>query len=107
MNIINKGDFIQSLPEDQYNAGLIKFNIPSGDSPTDLGGEGVWGWVSPDDKEKFEDDHFTGDISAILLNHPIQFGGVLCWGDEVKLKCHGDKRPTLHPDWVKFAANKS
>ena len=57
MAIPNKGDFLETLPEEQYNAGLIKFNIPD--------------------------------------------SGILSWGDELVLQCHGGNRPTLDPEWIK------
>ena len=45
MAITNKGEFFEKLPEDQQNAGLIKFNIPDSDRIDSLNGEGVWGWA--------------------------------------------------------------
>ena len=35
------------------------------------------------------------------MNQPIEYYGRLNWGDEVILKCHGDSRPILDPEWVK------
>lgn len=99
--IINKGEFIKSLSEEQFNSGLIKFNIPDEDDIYSDNGEGVWGWVSQSDKNKYNNDDYHGIITAILLNDPLNYYGRLSWGDEVKLKCHGDDRPTLDPDWVK------
>ena len=101
MAIPNKSDFLETLPEDQYNAGLIKFNIPDEDRIDSLNGEGVWGWVSPEDKKKYDDDKYQGKITAILLNWPINYFGILSWGDELVLQCHGGNRPTLDPEWVK------
>lgn len=101
MTIVNKGKFIKSLSEEEFNAGAIKFNIPSEDHINSLSGEGVWGWVSPEDYVTYDDDNYYGEITAILLNQPLNYYGKLNWGDEVRLKCHGDSRPTLDPDWVK------
>lgn len=100
-NIANKGKFIKTLPSYEYEAGLIKFNIPDEDDIYSNNGEGVWGWVTPEDKEKYNDDSYTGQIVAILLNSPLNYYGRLNWGDEVVLDCHGEYRPTLSPEWVK------
>lgn len=100
-NIINKGEFIESLSKEQFDAGLIKFNIPDEDNIYSINGEGVWGWVSQEDKEKYNDDNYHGELIAILLNQPLNYFGRLNWGDEVRLQCHGVSRPTLDPDWVK------
>ena len=99
--IINKEDFLKTLTHEQLNAGYLKFNIPDEDNPTSLNGEGVWGWATPDEKRKYDDDTYKGKIVAILMNQPIEYYGRLNYGDEVVLKCHGDGRPTLDPEWVK------
>lgn len=98
--IENKGKFIKSLSEKEYDAGLIKFNIPDEDNIQSLNGEGVWGWVTPENKEKYNDDSYNGSITAILLNQPLNYYGKLNWGDEVILNCHGNSRPTLAPLFV-------
>lgn len=98
--IINKGKFIESLSKDEFNVGLIKFNIPDEDSIGSTSGEGVWGYATAEDKAKYNDDSFYGKITAILLNQPLNYYGRLNWGDEVTLQCHGDQRPTLDPNWV-------
>ena len=101
MKIENKIAFIDALSQDQFDAGLIKFNIPAENNIHSENGEGVWGWVTPEDKEKYQNDDFYGKIPAILLNAPLNYCGILhCW-DEVVLQCHGTGRPTLDPDWVK------
>ena len=99
--IINKEDFLRTLTEEQLNVGYLKFNIPDEDNPTYLNGEVVWGWATPDEKRKYDDDNYNGKITAILMDQPIEYYGRLNWGDEVILQCHGDKRPTLDPEWVK------
>ena len=99
--VINKSEFIKSLSKEQFNAGLIKFNIPDEDNIHSNNGEGVWGWVISEDKKKYDNDKYHGELVAILLNQPLNYFGRLKWGDEVKLKCHGENRPTLDPDWVK------
>lgn len=99
--IINKGKYIESMSEEEFNAGTMKFNIPDEDNIYASNGEGVWGWIAPQDKEKYKDDNYHGELMAILLNQPLNYFGKLNWGDEVKLRCHGGDRPTLDPDWVK------
>ena len=99
--MINKGEYFESLTDEQKEAGYIKFNIPDADNIYSTNGEGVWGWVSLEDKEKWNDDNFTGKITAILLNTPLNYYPVLKWGTEVALQCHGAMRPTLDPEWVK------
>ena len=99
-NITNKGKFIKGLSDSECEVGLIKFNIPDEDDIYSNNGEGVWGWVTPEDKEKYNDDSYVGQIVAILLNIPLNYYGRLGWGDEVVLDCHGENRPTLSPEWV-------
>lgn len=99
--IINKGKFIESLSEERFHAGVIKFNIPNPKYIYDKSGEGVWGWVTQEEKEKYHDDNYFGTITAILVNDPIYYAGKLHWGDEVKLRCNGNVRPTLDVEWVK------
>ena len=98
--IIDRSDVLNNMSEEELKAGYIKFNIPSCDDPTSLNGEGVWGWLEPEDKVKYSDDAFTGKVKAILCNTPIEYYGLLYYGAEVQLVCHGDKRPTLDPEWI-------
>ncbi len=95
-----KADFLETLSDEELNSGYIKFNIPDIDEMDSLNGEGVWGWVSPKDKKKYNDDSFTGEITAILCNMPLNFCGILWYGSEVEITCHGEKRPTLSKQWV-------
>ena len=39
----NKSEFIRSLDKEEFEKGLIKFNIPDEDKIDSLNGEGVWG----------------------------------------------------------------
>lgn len=99
-NLPYKADFLDGLSDEQRNDGYIKFNIPDEENLGSLNGEGVWGWVTPEDKDKWADDTFTGEITAILCNSPLNFCGILWYGSEVKITCHGNKRPTLSKRWV-------
>lgn len=100
MGLTWKGDFIESLSDDERNAGYIKFNIPNPETPDGLNGEGVWGWVSPEDKQKYDDDSFTGKLTVILCNDPLYYSGILLAGQEMVVRCNGENRPILDPDWV-------
>ena len=99
-NLPFKADFLETLSEQELNDGYIKFNIPDEDRLDSLNGEGVWGWVTPEEKEKYNDDSYTGEITAILCNVPLNFYGILWYGSEVKLTCHGASRPTLSKQWA-------
>lgn len=93
-----KGDLIESLSEEEFRAGCIKFYIPPEDD--DACGESIWGWTTPEDKEKYNDDDFYGEIKAILTNQPLNYCGALAWGCEVVLKCNGADRPDLSNDFI-------
>ena len=95
-----KADFLSQLTDDELNAGYIKFNIPDIDRLDSLNGEGVWGWVTPEEKEKYNDDSYCGEITAILCNMPLNFFGILFLGSEVVLQCHGENRPTISASWL-------
>lgn len=101
MGLTWKGDFIESLSDIERDAGYIKFNIPNPDTPRNLNGEGVWGWVPPEDKLKYDDDSFTGKLTVILCNDPIYYSGTLFAGQELVVRCNGENRPILDPDWVR------
>lgn len=94
-----KGDLIESLSEEEFRAGCIKFYIPPEDD--DACGESIWGWTTPEDKEKYNDDDFYGEIKAILTNQPLNYCGALAWGCEVILKCNGADRPDLSNDFIR------
>lgn len=102
--IENKSAFIKTLIEnnrEKYEAGWIKFNIPDHENRyKTINGEEVWGWCDVTDREKYNDDAYTGTITAILLNESLEYFGFLHWGDVLQLKCHGNNRPTLDPEWI-------
>lgn len=98
---MNKKDFLEGLTEEELNAGYIKFNIPGEENIYSKNGEGVWGWLSPEDKVKYDDDSYNGKVNAILCNCPLNYFGKLRWADEVVLQCNGSFRPSLCPEWIK------
>lgn len=92
--VVNRGDYIESLSEEAFRAGTLKFNIQvNGIS------EGVWGWAEPEQFKIYDDDMYFGTITAILVNEPLAAG--LSWGDEVVLRCRGSARPILDQEWLK------
>lgn len=95
-----KGDFIDALSDDERNAGYIKFNIPNPETPHYLCGEGVWGWATPEDKQKCDDENFRGKLSVVLCSDPLYYSGTLFAGQEVVIRCNGEIRPILDPHWV-------
>ena len=97
--IAYKGDFIESLSDEEFNAGVIKFRIPPQDS--DGCGESIWGWLTPEDKKKYKNNDFDGEIKAILVNQPINYYDALTWGSEVIIKCHGEDAPTLSNGFIR------
>ena len=99
--IVDKRTFFGTLSKAEQCAGYIKFNIPDAEHLDDLNGEGVWGWVTPEDRVKYNDDTYTGKITAILCNEPLMYHNALFGGAEVVLQCHGESRPTLDPEWVR------
>lgn len=99
--IVNKREFMEQLSEEDFQAGLFKFNIPDSDNIHSMNGEGVWGWLTPEEYKKYDDDKFTGKVTAILMNTPMNYYPILKWCSEVVVQCHGECRPTLDPEWVK------
>ena len=93
-------EYLQRLSEDERINGYIKVNIPRY-GKEGLGGEGCWVWINPQDKEKYADDNFFGKINGILDNETVYaYPGVLLPGMVITMKCNGDKRPTLDPEWI-------
>lgn len=111
--LVYKGDFIESLTTEEFDNGCIRFNLPTisnliqlidkGETYTSCNGEGVFAHISIEDKEKYYDDNFYGEITGILLNFPITdiWESILNWGTEIKIKCNGPDRPIISPSWVK------
>lgn len=97
-----KGDFLERLSEDEFNAGMIKFNIPDEDKiGKTINGEGVWGWISKEDREKYNNGNFKGELKVILANTPLKFYGLFFWGTELAITCQGSNRPVLSAQWMK------
>ena len=97
--IINRASFMHSLNNRQREDGYIKFNIPP-EHPSAYP-EGVWGWVSGEDKKKYQNNSFCGKITAILCNNPLNYCGLLEYGSEVVIKCNGEYRAELDPAWMR------
>lgn len=99
--IRDRSTFVRSLSKKEFDDGCVKFNIPDPDKIDSLYGEGVWGWIEPEEREKYSSSTCHDKMTAILLNAPVNYYGKLKWGDEIVIKCHGEERPTLDPDWVR------
>ncbi len=56
--------------------------------------------MSPEDKEKYDNDNFYGEIKAVLCNDPLSWDGILFWGCEVNVKCNGSLRPVVSFDYI-------
>lgn len=100
--IVNKGDFIESIPEEELMSVSFRCELPPiEDIYRKYGDETLWVYLSEEDREKYNDKKYTGTIMGILLNQPINYIGLLKWGDEVRLKClGGNALPILDPEWV-------
>lgn len=94
-------DELDALPETELWPGYVTFNIPNPETPDSFDGESVWCWLDPESKAKYENDRYSGKLTAILCDNPESYGGVLFEGIEVVIRCNRDKRPILDPDWVK------
>ena len=94
-------DELNALPDNQLWAGLANVNIPNPETPDSFDGESVWCWLDPESKAKYEDDRYSGKLTAILCDAPKSYDGVLAEGIEVVILCKKEKRPILDPGWVK------
>lgn len=95
----NRTEFIKTLTEEQFNAGCFKLYIPP--ESKDMCGEGIWGWMAPENKDKYNDDNFYGKLPAILCNAPLNYADKLECFDEIVVKCQGAEKPELDPDFIK------
>lgn len=105
-----KGDIIRKLSVKDFDNGCVRFNIPTinnirklinkDERHTTCNGEGCFVWLFPEDKEKYKDNNFYGELPGILVNSPIYDTYGLIWGIEIIIKCNGAKRPILSPKWV-------
>lgn len=92
-DIRNVRDMLKKKPLPELQAGYMQFIIPGTGSYDE---ELVWGWVSPENKEKMECTSYNGQIDAYLLSQPENnFSGRLNWGVCVSLQCHGGTIPVL------------
>ena len=98
----NKKDFIKSLPNTEKEDGYIQFYIPHSNAIHSLTGELVQGWVKPEDKKKYNDLTYRGPLTAILVCTPMEYEGVLKFGAEVVVRCHGLRplRDILRLQWL-------
>lgn len=95
-----KGDILEALTDKEKAAGYVTFNIPDPVDQTMKNTEEAWAWVTPEDKEKYDDNYYYGPVKAILCEDPAYYMGILVAGVEVVIWCNGKRRPILDPDWV-------
>ena len=96
-----RGDELEAMTEEEYHAGLFKFNIPAPQTPDRMNGEGIFAWADPESKKLYEDNDYYGKLTVILCNEPWTYANILRLGAEVVIRCNGHLRPILDPDWVK------
>lgn len=102
LGLTYRGEEVEAMPDDVRRGRWIKFNIQDEENPDSINGEGVFGLcLSDEDKAKYYDDEYTGNLTVILGNDPLNYAGRLSWGVEVELQCHGPNRPTLAPDFLR------
>lgn len=104
--LVDKRDFIKGLSEDELKSGSIVFDLPGEckyvkKKEVITGYEYVYGYVSKEDMDKYFDDDYYGEITAILLSNPtMDLENLLHWGIEVTLQCRGPVRAVLSTKWL-------
>lgn len=89
--ICNKYEFLKSLKKEELDSGTIRVSIECRDGIT----ENVWAYQDDDMDKSF----------AILLNTPLSYFPVLCYGSKVKIK-HRDNMAILDTNWVVEEGNR-
>lgn len=89
--IRNKYEFLKSLKKEELDNGTIRVLIECRDGTT----ENVWAYQGGDMDKSF----------AILLNTPLSYFPVLCYGSEVKVK-YRDGMAILDTNWVVEECNR-
>lgn len=89
--ICNKSEFLKSLKKEKLDNGTIRVLIECKDGVS----ENVWAYQDGDIDKSF----------VILLNTPLSYFPVLCYGSEVKIK-HRDNMAILDTDWVVEECNR-
>ena len=93
-------DELDAMSTAELRAGYVNFFIPD---PPDLdsdNGKIGWAWVDVEGMEKYDDDQYTGKLTAVLCEDVWQYGGVLRSGVEVVLQCREELAPILDPEWI-------
>ena len=89
--ICNKSEFLKSLKKEELDNGTIRVLIECRDGIP----ENVWA---------YQDDNMDKSF-AILLNTPLGYFPVLCYGSEVKIK-YRDNMAILDTNWVVEEGNR-
>lgn len=99
-DMIYKGEFLKQLSIDEFNNGIRKVNLQEINDLDNLNGEGVWVWLSEEDRKEYSNDSSNKIIKGILANNPFNYENILFWGSEIEIKCNCDKRPNLSKEWT-------
>lgn len=89
--ICNKSEFLKSLKKEELDSGAIRVLIECRDGIP----ENVWAYQNDNMDKSF----------AILLNTPLSYFPVLCYGSEVKIK-YRDNVAILDTNWVVEECNR-
>lgn len=90
--ICNKSEFLKSLKKEEFDNGTIRVLIECEDGMS----ENVWAYQDNNMDKSF----------AILLNTPLSYFPVLCYGSEVKIK-YRNNIAILDINWVAEECNRS
>lgn len=90
--ICNKSEFLKSLKKEELDMRTIRVSIECRDGIP----ENVWA---------YQDDNMDKSF-AILLNTPLSYFPVLCYGSKVKIK-HRGNMTILDTNWVAEECNRS
>ena len=93
-------DELDAMSTTELRSGYVKFFVPDPPNLERGVGEIGWAWVNTEDRTKYDDDQYTGKLTAILCEDLWQYGGLLRSGVEVVLQCVGEEAPILDPEWV-------
>ncbi len=102
----DRSEEMKDKSQEELLSGYTMINIINDGQEFPFVSEGVWVWITPEDKKKYNDDTYTGKLKGILCNNPILYGVLLHFGIEVQIECKGDKRGELDAEWINSIIKK-
>lgn len=81
----------------ESNPRIVKMNIVDLDSDSG-NGEGVWVYIRNEDDLAVY-NRGIGEYEVVLLNDPLSYNEVLCWGVVLVAEGRCEERPILSPSW--------